>query len=117
MGELTEQGIGPLVAGDGRIEGIVTESDIVAAVADGMDLSATPVSALMTDPVVTIAPTESIRSAGERMGQNNVKKLPVAENGEAVGIITATDLAWFLPEGHIRMSRQPEPDIGKGEFE
>ncbi|KYH25658.1 inosine-5'-monophosphate dehydrogenase [Halalkalicoccus paucihalophilus] len=115
--ELTEQKIGSLVVGEGRIEGIVTETDIVAGVADGIDLSETPVSALMSDPVVTISPTDSVRAAGERMGRNNVKKLPIARNGEAVGIVTTTDLARFVPKNAVRMSRQPEPDIEKGEFE
>lgn len=115
--ELTEQGIGSLIVGEERIEGILTEADIVAGVAAGIDLSATPVSELMSDPVVTISPSESVRAAGERMGQNNVKKLPVARNGEAIGIVTTTDLARFFPKNAIRMSRQPEPDITKGEFE
>ncbi|MDL5360684.1 cyclic nucleotide-binding/CBS domain-containing protein [Halalkalicoccus sp. NIPERK01] len=115
--DLTNHGIGSLVVGEERIVGIVTESDIVAGVADGTDLASTAVSALMSDPVVTIDPAESVRVAGERMGRNNVKKLPVARDGEAIGIVTTTDLARFLPENSIRMSRQPEPDIGKGEFE
>lgn len=115
--DLTNHGIGSLVVGEERIEGIVTESDIVAGVADGTDLESTSVSALMSEPVVTIDPAESVRVAGERMGRNNVKKLPVARNGEAIGIVTTTDLARFIPKNSIRMSRQPEPDIGKGEFE
>lgn len=115
--ELTERGIGSLVVGEGRIEGIVTETDIVAGVAEGIDLSETPVSALMSDPVVTISPADSVRAAGERMGRNNVKKLPVARNGEAIGIVTTTDLARYVPKNAVRMSSQPEPDIEKGEFE
>ena len=113
----SEQRIGSLIVGEKRIEGIITETDIVAGVAGGVDLDSTPVSALMSDPVVTISPSESVRVAGERMGQNNVKKLPVARNGEAIGIVTTTDLARFFPKTAIRMSRHPEPDIGKGEFE
>lgn len=115
--ELTKRGIGSLVVGEERIEGIVTEADIVSGVAEGVDLSETPVSALMSDPVVTISPADSVRTAGERMGRNNVKKLPVARNGEAIGIVTTTDLARFVPKNAVRMSRQPEPDIEKGEFE
>ncbi|ADJ15400.1 CBS domain-containing protein [Halalkalicoccus jeotgali B3] len=114
---LTDHGIGSLVVGEERIEGIVTESDVVAGVAEGVALAETPVSALMSDPVVTIDPTASVRVAGERMGRNNVKKLPVARNGEAIGIVTTTDLARLVPKNAIRMTRQPEPDIEKGEFE
>ncbi|WP_245998528.1 CBS domain-containing protein [Halalkalicoccus subterraneus] len=115
--ELTDRGIGSLVVGEDRIEGIVTETDIVAGVAEGIDLSETPVAALMSDPVVTISPSDSVREAGERMGRNNVKKLPVSRDGRPVGIVTTTDLARFVPESTVRMSRQPEPEIEKGEFE
>lgn len=115
--ELTEQGIGSLVVGEERIEGIVTETDIVASVGEGLDPTSTPVSALMSDPVVTIRPTDSVGTAGERMGHNTVKKLPVTENGRAVGIVTTTDLAHFLPRQRVGMSAQPEPDVDKGEYE
>lgn len=115
--ELVDRGIGSLVVGEGRIEGIVTETDIVAGVAEGIDLSGTPVSALMSDPVVTAAPTDSVRAAGERMGRNNVKKLPVARDGEAIGIVTTTDLARYVPQNTVRMSQRPEPEMEKGEFE
>lgn len=114
---LAERKIGSLVVGDERVEGIVTESDIVTGVAEGIDLSTTHVSELMSDPVVTISTDETVRTAGERMGRNNVKKLPVVEDGRAVGIVTTTDLARFLPKNVVRMSRRSEPDIRKGEFE
>lgn len=115
--DLTEHGIGSLVVGEERIEGIVTETDIVASVGEGIDPTSTPVSALMSDPVVTIRPTDSVGTAGERMGKNTVKKLPVTEDGRAVGIVTTTDLAHFLPRQRVGMSVQPEPDVDKGEYE
>ena len=49
----------------------------------------------MSEPVVTMRPDESVRVAGERMGHNTVKKLPVTENGRVIGIITTTDIAHF----------------------
>lgn len=114
---LSERGIGSLVVGEGRIEGIVTESDVVASVGEELDPGDTPVSELMSDPVVTIRPDETVRVAGERMGHNGVKKLPVTEEGEAVGIVTTTDLALHLPDYRVGMAAQSEPDVGKGEFE
>jgi CBS domain-containing protein len=114
---LSAAGIGSLVVGEDRIDGIVTESDIVASVADERDPTQTTVADLMSDPVVTITPDETIRVAGERMGHNGVKKLPVAEDGRAVGIITTTDLALYLPRYQVGMTAQPEPDMSKGEYE
>lgn len=97
--ELTDHHIGSLLVaserGEGkRIEGIVTETDVVASVALGTD-PATSIAEVMSSPVVTARPTESIGRAGRRMAKNGVKKLPITEDGEPVGIVTTTDLAHF----------------------
>ena len=113
---LDEKGIGSLIVGEGRIEGIITETDVVGAVGDKRDPS-TPVSDLMSDPVVSIQRNETLRAAAERMGHNGVKKLPVVENGSAIGIVTTTDLALHLPDYEVKMAHQAEPDIVDGEFE
>jgi CBS domain-containing protein len=114
---LSEAHVGSLVLGEGIIEGIVTETDIVRAVGDELDLDSTPVSEVASDPVVTIRPHETVRTAGERMGHNGVKKLPVSEDGEPVGIVTTTDLAHFFPRSRLQQATQPERDISEGEFE
>lgn len=113
---LDEKGIGSLVVGEDRIDGIVTETDVVAAVGEERD-PATPVSDLMSDPVVSIQRHETLRAAAERMGHNGVKKLPVVEGGKAIGIITTTDLALYLPSYQLKMARQAETDFVDGEWE
>ena len=113
---LSQKSIGSLIIGDERILGIVTESDVVAAVGEGLSPE-TAVSELMSDPVVTVRRSESVRTAAERMGHNGVKKLPVVENGQAVGIITTTDLALHLPDYQVNMAHQAEADIVDGEWE
>lgn len=113
---LSEKGIGSLVVGQDRLLGIITESDVVTAVGDELDPT-TPVSELMSDPVVTVRRIETLRAAAERMGRNGVKKLPVVEDGAAVGIITTTDLALHLPNYQVNMAHQAEPDIVDGEWE
>ena len=114
---LAEEHVGSLVIGEDIIEGIVTETDIVRAVGERSDLSATSITEIMSDPVVTIRPHETVRTAGERMGHNGVKKLPVTEDGEPVGIVTTTDLAHFFPRNRIRMASKTEQDVREGEFE
>ncbi len=114
---LAEERVGSLVVGEVNVSGILTETDVVRAVGEGLDRSETTVSSLMSEPIVTIRPDESVRVAGERMGHNGVKKLPVTEDGEPVGIVTTTDLAHFFPRNRIRMANQPEPDVGQGEFQ
>ena len=113
---LDAEGIGSLIVGEGRVRGIVTESDVVAAVGEELDPT-TPVTEHMTDPVVTIRRGSTVQAAAERMGHNGVKKLPVVEEGSAVGIITTTDLALHLPDLQVNMAHQAEPEIRDGEFE
>ncbi|WP_159903869.1 CBS domain-containing protein [Salinirussus salinus] len=114
---LREEHVGSLVVGEEIVDGIVTEADVVAAVGEEVDLESTTVAEIMSDPVVTIRPDESVRVAGERMGHNGVKKLPVTEDGEPVGIVTTTDLAHFVPRNRLQMASQPEPDVREGEYE
>jgi CBS domain-containing protein len=112
-----EESIGSLVVGEDIIEGIVTETDIVRAVGRELDLTTTAVEDIMSEPVCTIRPHEAAYVAGERMGHNNVKKLPVTKDGEPVGIVTTTDLAHFFPKNRIMMAEKPEKDVTEGEFE
>ena len=94
---LTDQGIGSLVVGTDEIEGIITESDIVASVASRVDPE-TQVTELLSDPVVTIPSDATVSQAGAQMGEHNIKRLPVTEGvgGDPIGIVTTTDLAGYL---------------------
>ena len=114
---LADEHIGSLVVCDGIIQGIITETDIVRLAGAERDLADTLVEEVMSEPVVTIRPHEAVRTAGERMGHNNVKKLPVTEQGEPVGVVTTTDLAHFFPRSRILMASNTEPDVHEGEFE
>jgi len=114
---LTEEQIGSLVIGEEIICGIVTNTDVVRTVGADIDPTEAMVTEIMSDPVVTIRPHEAVHVAGERMGHNNVKRLPVTEDGEPVGIVTTTDLAHFFPKNRILMASDPEKDVHEGEFE
>jgi CBS domain-containing protein len=97
--ELVDHRIGSLLVASERpsgkrIEGIATETDVVASIAREID-PGRPIREVMTSPVVTVRPSESIRTAGRRMAQNGVKKLPVTKDGDPIGIVTTTDLAHF----------------------
>jgi CBS domain-containing protein len=115
--QLADEHVGSLVVGEEVLDGIVTETDVVRAVGEGLDLETTAVGDIESDPVVTIRPDESVRVAGERMGHNGVKKLPVTEDGRPVGVVTTTDLAHFVPRNRLQMASQPEPDVSSGEYE
>jgi CBS domain-containing protein len=72
--------------------GIVTERDVTAAVADGIDPLATPVSAYMTPSPATVRPDDDLVVAVRRMAELGVRHLPVLEEGRLVGMLSMRDL-------------------------
>jgi len=79
---------------DGRVRGIVTDRDIVIrAVADERQLDQTTVGAICTAQLVTVAPDDTVDSAVALMRERAVRRIPVLENGKAVGILSIGDLA------------------------
>lgn len=114
--ELRAHHVGSLVVGEERLEGIVTESDVVTAVSREAATDE-PVSSIMSSPVVTARPDDDVATVAERMGNNHVKKLPVTDEGAPVGIITTTDLARLLPDRRVTMTKHPHADLSKGEYE
>lgn len=96
----SDDGIGSAVVvdpGTGDAVGIVTESDIMHQVAVDADVRSVPVSAFMTSPVVTVTSTESIHAAATLMRDHSIRRLPVVDDGELVGMLTTTNLAHYIP--------------------
>ncbi|MDT3434708.1 CBS domain-containing protein [Haloarcula sp. 1CSR25-25] len=95
-----EQGIGSVLVGDtetGAYSGIVTESDIMHQVAIGADIDSVRVKTFLSTPLVTIASTENIHAAAALMKEHSIRRLPVTDDGDIVGILTTTDLTHYLP--------------------
>ena len=77
-----------------QIVGLVTDRDLVLrGVACNKDTNATPVSAVMTTQVYTITPNEDVENATQTMCDCQVKRIPVIENNQMVGILTLGDIA------------------------
>jgi CBS domain-containing protein len=75
-----------------RLVGIITERDLVRAVAEGRDPRTTAVSDCMTESPQTIATGEPASTAAERMIELGVRHLPVTKDDHVVGVISARDL-------------------------
>src|SRR6266498_3388809 len=75
-----------------RLVGIVTERDVVTAIADGADPITTRVADYMTDRPVTASPEEDVRVAAGRMAELGVRHLPVVDEGRLVGVLSMRDL-------------------------
>ena len=102
---LAELGIGsmPICGEDDRLKGMVTDRDIVVKViAQGKNPSSTPVSELATqDEVVTIGADDSIDEALRTMSSHKVRRLPVIDGRELVGIISQADIARNIDEEKV----------------
>jgi tRNA nucleotidyltransferase (CCA-adding enzyme) len=88
----------PVVAADGNVVGFITESDLMDVLFDESARS-NPVSAYMSDAVYAVGPEASIAGAASMFALYGVRRLPVVENGELVGIITRRDLLQYALSG------------------
>ena len=92
---LAEHGIGALVVstGDGAVDGIVSERDVVRALhASGPGVLDGPVSALMTADVHTCPPGASVHDLARTMTDHRVRHVPVVDGGVLVGIVSIGDV-------------------------
>lgn len=91
---LCERRIGAvLVLRDQRIEGILSERDIVRVLGErGARALDEPVSAVMTRKVVCCRPVDTVGAIMEKMTTGKFRHLPVLEGGEVVGLISIGDV-------------------------
>lgn len=76
--------------------GIVTDRDFTVKVAAHAYQISTPVKQIMSSPLFSITSTDSIRTASDLMHDRGIRKLPVIDDENIVGIITATDIVKLL---------------------
>jgi CBS domain-containing protein len=94
IGMLAERRIGAIVVtgADGKVLGILSERDIVRALASGASVLQDPVSRYMTSKVVTCTGDTLVVDAMEDMTNGRFRHLPVVENGRLTGIISIGDV-------------------------
>ena len=98
---LSERKIGALlVMSNGRIEGILSERDIVRVLGDrGARVLDEPVSAVMTRKVVSCRQADTVAGIMEMMTLGKFRHLPVVEEGTVVGLISIGDIVkWRVRE-------------------
>jgi len=88
-----------IITQNGNPEGIITERDFVKKVAAKELPFSSPLSKVMSSPLITINPDETIWEAAQLMKIKNIHKLPVKQNNDIVGIITTTDLIQICSVG------------------
>jgi len=103
---MTKYRIGSLiVTKNGRLVGIVTERDILSkVVAKGKDPRKTKIKSIMVTDVVLAKPNMDIEEAAKIMIKYKIKKLPIVEGNQLIGIITASDIVSAQPVLMKRLS-------------
>ncbi len=79
--------------------GILTERDFVRRIAAKEKPLTSTLEEVMSSPLISIGPEETVWEAAESMKVNNIHKLPVIEDSKVTGIITTTDLVEICSVG------------------
>ncbi|MBA2615910.1 MAG: CBS domain-containing protein [Actinobacteria bacterium] len=92
---MAQEDVGPVpIVEGGRVVGIVTDRDIVVrVVAEGRDPSSTTLGEIVSSDLVTVQPDSPLSEALELMAQNQVRRIPVVEGDQLVGIVAQADVA------------------------
>jgi CBS domain-containing protein len=91
--KMTERGVGAVVVSDfGRMIGILSERDIMRAVADRVHSSEARVREWMTPEPVTATQETTVEEAGRTMLERGFRHLPVVDGDRAIGIVSIRDV-------------------------
>lgn len=87
-----------LVIEEGQLRGIVTDRDLAIHVLTNGATSSSPVEKYMSTDVVTGTPDWSVEQLADVMGKYQIRRLPIVQDGNVVGIVSLGDLAVHAPK-------------------
>lgn len=95
--------------------GMITEKDIIKVHLQGLDIAQTKAQDVMSTPVLSISPTESLWTVHQLMEERKVRRLPVVgEQGELQGLVTQTNLLQMLsPLEIVRVTQVLQAKVEK----
>jgi CBS domain-containing protein len=92
----------PICGDDNRLKGMITDRDIVVrCLAQGGDPGSTKVADLAEGKPVTIGADDSVEEAVRTMTEHGVRRLPVIDGHDLVGMVSQADVARNLPDDKI----------------
>jgi len=98
---MDKHGLGCIIvtSKEGKPLGIITERDLVGRVlAKNVKPDAVKAKEVMTSPLITIEPGETMNEAARRMSRLNIRRLGVIYKGQLIGLISSKDLLSVMPE-------------------
>lgn len=81
------------IVDNGNLVGMITDRDLVVRGIAGKRSGSNSVSNLMSEQLVTVSPDTSAHEAAQIMADRQIRRLPVVENGQLIGIVSLGDLA------------------------
>lgn len=102
--KMRDLGVGalPICGEDNRLKGVLTDRDIVVkALADGADPSQVTAADLAQGKPATIGADDSLEDAIQTMTNHKVRRLPVIDGHDLVGMVSQADLARSMPENRV----------------
>lgn len=101
---MADKGVGalPIRGEDHKLKGMLTDRDIVVKVlAEGKDPVALHAGELAQGDVVSVGPDEDVSVALEKMARHQLRRLPVVQEEELVGIVAQADAARELSDADV----------------
>jgi CBS domain-containing protein len=90
---MSEQEVGSVVVVEmSQVVGIVTERDVVMAIADGGNVDEMHAADIMSEGPICAGPDDTLQFTTARMIEWGVQHLPVIESGRAIGMVSARDV-------------------------
>ena len=100
-----------VVLDQGEPVGIVTEGDIISElVSKDVKASKVRLKDIMTTPLITASPNNSLSDIAKVMASERIRKIPVMGDGELVGIVTDLDIISVSSEMNSIMAELAEMD-------
>ena len=103
---MAEHGVGALLVMQGNeLLGVVSERDYARKVIlKGRSSNETPVRQIMSSPVLTVRPEQSVHDCMRIMSEKRIRHLPVVDDNGVVGVLSIGDLVRARQAGHDRAS-------------
>jgi len=106
----------PVVTGGHKPIGMLTDRDIVVRAVSSKKENASRVKDVMTDNIICSQPEMDVNMAANLMAENQIRRLPVVENDQIVGMVSLGDIATksgYMEEAGEALSTISRPSIPK----